>query len=83
VYHLSSAVPVAQQKIRLAAVAQLALVRVTLLLNDQAEADFSAPPYELFWTLRPGEHRLVAIGWTADGQEIQSEPVDFSVIDDR
>ncbi len=83
VYHLSSAVPVAQQKIRLAAVAQLALVRVTLLLNDQAEADFSAPPYELFWILRPGEHRLVAIGWTADGQEIQSEPVDFSVIDDR
>jgi hypothetical protein len=83
VYHLSSAVPIAQQKIRLAAVAHLALVQVTLLLNDQAEADFSAPPYELFWTLLPGEHRLVAIGRTADGREIRSEPVDFSVIDDR
>jgi hypothetical protein len=83
VYHLSSAVPIAQQQIRLAAVARVALVQVTLLLNDQAEAGFSAPPYELFWTLRPGEHRLVAIGRTPDGREIRSEPVDFSVIDDR
>ncbi len=87
VYRLSSSVPAEQQRIRLAAAAHLSMARVALLLDGQpaGSADrstFTSPPYEMLWALQPGMHRLVAVGRTADGQEVRSEPVEFEVLGD-
>ena len=79
VYHLSTAVPAAQQQIRLAAVAHTPLAQVTFIL-DGLEVAVTGHPYEAFWALRPGEHRLLAVGRTADGQEVRSESVYFEVV---
>jgi len=79
VYHLSTAVPAAQQQIRLAAVAHTPLAEVTFVLDGQ-EVAVAGHPYEAFWPLSPGEHRLLAVGRTADGQEVRSELVYFEVV---
>jgi hypothetical protein len=33
----------------------------------------------VFWTLQPGAHHLVAVGQTAEGGEVWSEPIRFEV----
>jgi penicillin-binding protein 1C len=78
VYRLSAAVPAEEQRIRLAVVAHIPLAQVTFLLNGEpvAVADY---PFEVFWTLQPGAHHLVAVGQTAEGGEVWSEPVRFEV----
>jgi penicillin-binding protein 1C len=79
VYHLSPSVPAESQRIRLEAVAHSPLDQVTFVLDGQAIADVRHP-FEVFWVLASGRHRLLAVGRTEDGQELQSEPVDFEVI---
>jgi membrane carboxypeptidase/penicillin-binding protein PbpC len=86
VYRLSPNLPVERQQIRLAVVARRPLAQVTLLLDDRPvtisnRSTLTTPPYELFWTLRPGKHRLIAVGLTADGRTVSSEPVEFEVVE--
>lgn len=81
VYRLSSQLPSSSQQIRLVAVAHLAMGNLTLWLDNQALASFPDPPYEAFWALRPGRHRLVATGQSVDGELLQSAPVDFEVLE--
>jgi hypothetical protein len=78
VYRLSPSVPADSQRIRLEAVARLPLDQVTFVMDGQRIAELHHP-YELFWALAPGRHRLLAVGRTEDGQELQSETVEFEV----
>ncbi len=79
VYRLTLSVPADQQRIRLAAVAHLALEQVSFLLDGEpvAVVDY---PFEALWTLQPGAHWLTAVGETAEGQEVRSETIRFQVI---
>lgn len=79
VYRLSATVPSEQQRIRLVAVAHLPLEHVTFLLDGNPVA-VEGYPYEAFWTLRPGSHRLNAVGRTAAGEDVWSEAVQFQVL---
>ena len=79
VYRLSPSIPAEGQQIQLAVVAHIPLDQVTFVLDGQAIA-VARYPFEAFWILAPGEHRLLAVGRMADGQELWSEPVAFEVI---
>jgi penicillin-binding protein 1C len=83
VFRLSTAIPAGDQQIRLTAVAHVALAQVTFLLDGEPVGTVAAAPggrsYALRWPLQPGQHRLVAAGRTASGEEIRSEPVLFQV----
>ena len=36
-------------------------------------------PFQVWWSLEPGQHQVSAIAQLADGQSIQSETVSFRV----
>lgn len=82
VYRLSSVVPQAYQSIRVAVrpTDGVAVADVTLLVNGEPLATFTAPPYEVFWTLRPGEHTFLAVGRDEKEHSIQSAPVVIRVL---
>jgi len=82
-YRISDALPPQDQRILLQAQTggQASFVRVTLYLDDEPLATFDQPPYQLWWPLQSGVHRVHAVGETSDGQTISSEPILFNVVD--
>jgi penicillin-binding protein 1C len=52
---------------------------VTLLVDGQSIATFTAAPYRALWRLAPGEHQVQAIGVNSDGQQVESETIRFEV----
>jgi len=79
VYHISSAVPREQQQIQLTAVARVPLAQVTFLLDNRPIASVEYP-FEVYWALQPGRRQLVAVGTTAEGDQLRSAPVAFEVL---
>jgi 1A family penicillin-binding protein len=55
------------------------LVEVTLLLDGQLLARFSAPPYQTLWTLAPGKHILTAAAIDVGGQRVLSDEIQVEV----
>lgn len=71
--------PANTQKILISAASNISFTKVELWMNDTRLISFDQPPYEFWWILTPGEHRIWATGITDDGQEITTEMVSFSV----
>ncbi len=82
VYRLSPVVPPEYQSIRVAVrpADGVAVAEVTLYADGEALATFTAPPYEVIWTLRPGEHTFLAVGRDETGRSLQSAPVVIQVL---
>ncbi len=82
-YRLSAALPPQDQRILVKARpgGQASFARVTLYLDDEPLVTFVQPPYQLWWPLQPGPHRVHAVGETPDGQTVSSEPIVFIVVD--
>jgi len=82
-YRLSAALPPQNQRILIQAQpgGQASFARVTLYLDDEPLATFEQPPYQLWWPLQPGVHRVHAVGETSDGQAVSSQPILFTVVD--
>jgi len=53
---------------------------VRLWVDDVLLAAFTAPPYRAWWPLAPGEHRVRAEAFLADGSRIASEAVTITVV---
>jgi hypothetical protein len=81
-YRLSSALPQEDQRIMIEARpgAGASFARVTLFLGEEPLGSFAQAPYRLWWQLQPGEHRIYAVGETADGQEVVSEEIVLIVV---
>ena len=79
VYRISPAVPLEQQRIRFSAVARVALAEKGFILDGE-RLPVQGSAFEIFWTLEGGRHRLQAWGTTPDGEELQSEAVEFEVL---
>jgi membrane carboxypeptidase/penicillin-binding protein PbpC len=81
-YRLSSALPVEDQRILVKARPSggTSFVRVGLYVDDQPLAVFDDPPYQLWWPLQIGEHRIYAVGEQSDGSEIVSEKIIVIVV---
>lgn len=81
IYRLSPTLPTAAQQAPLTALAPMDVVEVTFWLDDAPLATLTTPPYELWWTLTPGAHRVWVEGVWGDGRVARSEPVPFVVRD--
>lgn len=79
VYRIDPAQPRDTQKIVIAAEASGALAQVTLLLDGSPLAQFTAPPYTHLWRLEPGAHTFMAVGVTADGDQVSSSDITVEV----
>ena len=79
VFYLSSSLPREAQRILLQVVNGEPYRHVTIWLDDQELSTFSQPPYQVWWTLAPGEHQLRVTGLAADGTPISSPITHFTV----
>ena len=80
-YRISGALPVEDQRIMIEARpgGQGSFVQVSIYVDDEPLESFARPPYRLWWQLQPGEHRIHAVGDTADGNETVSEVISVIV----
>jgi membrane peptidoglycan carboxypeptidase len=81
IYRISPVVPGAYQAIRVAVrpADGVRVAEVTLYVDDQPLATFTAPPYEVLWTLEVGEHTFQAVGRDEEGRPLRSAPVSIRV----
>src|SRR5690606_27411406 len=67
IFRINPGLPLDAQQIRVAAAGPPGLHDVTLFLDGQPLAMLSAPPFEAYWQIAPGEHTVRARGVTASG----------------
>ncbi|MGQ9466870.1 MAG: penicillin-binding protein 1C [Anaerolineae bacterium] len=81
VYRLSPVVPGAYQAIRIAVrpADGVRVAEMTLSVDGAPLATFTAPPYEVLWTLEAGEHTFLAVGRDENGRSLRSAPVSIRV----
>jgi membrane carboxypeptidase/penicillin-binding protein PbpC len=80
IYQISPRLPRDSQQIPLRVIAARPLQAVTYLLNGVPLATLSAAPFELWWTLEPGDYALQAEAVLDGGEAAQSEVVEFTVL---
>jgi membrane carboxypeptidase/penicillin-binding protein PbpC len=80
VYQISPRLPLESQRIPLRVAAAGTLREVTYYLDDRALETVAAAPFEAWWALAAGTHRLRAEARLATGEVVSSETVEFSVL---
>ena len=78
-YRISPNYPIESQKIMIEAGTNLSLERLTIFLDGKTLAIFDKGPYQIWWKLDAGQHTLSAVGLDENGQEFQSQTIQFSV----
>ena len=78
VFYLSPTLPREAQRILLQVIVNGEPYRN---VTNQVLRTFSQPPYQVWWQLVPGEHRLWVSGLAADGSTINSPVTLFTVHD--
>jgi 1A family penicillin-binding protein len=81
IFRLSASLTAQAQRIRLEAVSDLELAQVTLWVDGKQVSSLESAPYQAWWTLTPGLHHAWAQAILADGQEISSPVVSFTVLE--
>jgi membrane carboxypeptidase/penicillin-binding protein PbpC len=79
VYQISPRLPLESQQVPWRVTAGEPLSAVTFVLDAQAVATVTQPPFEWWWTLQPGAHTLRARGQLASGETVESEAMPFVV----
>ncbi|MBS1254154.1 MAG: Penicillin-binding protein 2D [Anaerolineales bacterium] len=82
-FALSEQLPAGFQRVEVVAQARTAtpLREVTLLVDDEPLATLSRPPYRALWQLEAGGHQVRAVGVDAEGREVESESIRFTVLE--
>jgi hypothetical protein len=78
-FHLSTEFAADAQRIRLEAVGQPGLSKLTFWVDGVQVARLESAPYQTWWTLTPGEHRVWAEALTPQGEKLTSPVVVFTV----
>jgi len=78
-YLFSTGFESSAQRIPIEAVGGESLVKVDLYLDGELFASLSAPPYQAWWPLAVGEHRVWAEGVLQSGERVTSEVITFKV----
>jgi 1A family penicillin-binding protein len=79
IFHLSPEFASDAQRIQLVAVGQPGLSNVTLWVDGVQVARLESAPYQTWWTLTPGEHRIWAEAFTPEGKKLTSPIILFTV----
>ncbi len=80
VYHITNALPIEGQRIRIEAVGSAGLQEVSLWLDGSLLASFIQPPYLVWWTLEAGPHQAWVSATLPDGTNLTSTIINFEVI---
>lgn len=81
VYELSAQLPSDSQRIRLAAMAPADARSVRFLLNGEDVGGALRAPWQAWWALQTGQYRLAARAELADGSLLESQALEFSVVE--
>jgi 1A family penicillin-binding protein len=79
IYRIDPGLPRDAQQIRIAAVGPPGLHDVTLYVDNAPLAMLPGAPFEVYWRLEVGEHTARAVGFTQEGQRIDSGDIPFRV----
>ncbi len=79
-YRLTEDLNPAAQQLMVQALAGQDFAQVTLYVDGRALHTFSKPPYQAWWALSVGSHRLWAEGVNANGERVQSETITITVV---
>ena len=79
IFHLSPGFAAEAQRLRLEATGQPGLGKVTFWVDGVQVASLVSAPYQTWWTLIPGEHRVWAEALTPQGDKLTSPVVVFTV----
>lgn len=81
IYETSPQIPANQQQVSVNARLNQAmkLSRVELLIDGVSVGEPASVPYRALWQLTVGQHTAQAIGITADGKQVSSDIVNFTV----
>jgi hypothetical protein len=82
VYRLDPALPREDQRIEIAARASdgVSVAEVTIYVDEESLASFTALPYRVMWPLASGEHTITAVGYDPVGNRLESQPVHIIVV---
>ncbi|HYF64867.1 MAG TPA: hypothetical protein VD886_18730, partial [Herpetosiphonaceae bacterium] len=78
-FALSPGVPAERQQIKIEAQAGSHAASLTILIDGSPIAVLAQAPYQTFWQLRPGEHRLQVVAADGQGRAWPSAEVVFTV----
>jgi penicillin-binding protein 1C len=80
-YRISPSLPREDQRILIEARpgGEAFMRQVTVYVDDEPLQTFVDPPYQLWWVLQPGEHRIRAVGRDGAGQVVASEAITLVV----
>jgi hypothetical protein len=79
VYYLSPDLPADSQRVHIEAIGQGDLERVSIWVDDQVIATLAQAPYQAWWVLQEGEHRVWAEAVTPEGARLSSQEISFGV----
>jgi len=79
-YRLATGMPSDAQRIRLQAVGEAGLREVSFWVDGALVARLSEAPYEAWWMLQPGFHRVWVEAVRQNGERVTSPEVTFEVI---
>lgn len=82
IFELSEVLPADAQRIRLTVGAPRGTQSVRYVLDGQTLGDADASPWAVWWPLELGQHTLQAVATLADGTQVTSATVQFSVVRD-
>ena len=82
-YRLSAEIPASAQQILVAArpADGVSLRQVTLLVDGQALATLTKPPYQALWPMTAGEHAFTAVGVDVEGSEVEGNRITIEVVE--
>ncbi len=81
VFQRNEQIPAVSQRLRFAVAAPATSRAVEFRLNGKLIGSVERAPWELWWTLKPGEYQLAARAIAADGAAGQSRSLSFSVLE--
>jgi penicillin-binding protein 1C len=83
VYRIDRGLDTTSQRIQVEAVSNQVFESVTLWIDSEMLASFFEPPYVAWWELVAGTHTAWAEGLTTEGDRVESQRIQFEVIDSQ
>jgi hypothetical protein len=79
IFRLAADVPVESQQIHVEAIGKPGLSSVVFFMDGKILGEFDSPPYETWWQLSPGTHKVWAEARNPSGEKTASPVVTFQV----
>jgi membrane carboxypeptidase/penicillin-binding protein PbpC len=79
IFQITSVLPADAQQIRLSVTVPEGTTKITYQIDDQVVGSVDHAPWDVWWTLTPGAHQVIAVATLTDGSTQNSAPIPFHV----